>query len=142
MRRSKPIRLTLEPRPAPKPGRPYPGLVKDVSLKKQSIVVTVENLDKNMAGCLQCVGLPKSLHPGNKTHRFAKAAGLDIETLGAQIDLRDSIGAIVNMRFIPAGDNYEIEFEKVSNSEWAERGCDNPPKRGEKTPASDTVHDC
>ncbi len=124
MRKPKPIRLTLEPPPRPTPGRAYAGLVKDVSLKKQSIVVTVESLDKEMAGCLYQADLPKCLQLGNKTNRFASAAGLDVDKVGESIDLRAAIGVTVVMRFILTGNNYEIEFEKAKAPAQAEPGRD------------------
>jgi hypothetical protein len=115
MRKPKPITLTLEPWPDPEPDEVYPGLVKDVNSKKQTIVVTVENMDQRMAGCLHQAHLPNCLHPGNKTHRFVLAAGFDINTVGGQIDeLRQAIGRVVGMRFVPTADSYEIDFEKVA----------------------------
>ena len=113
MRKPKPIQLTMEPWPDPKPGRLYRGRVTQVTAKKESISVTVEHLDKTMAGRLDYAELPKCLHPGNKTHRFASAARLDAQTLGEQIDLRQAVGRTIGMRFLPVGDGYEIEFERL-----------------------------
>jgi len=112
MRKPKPIRLTLEPGPDPQPGRVYRGRITEVSETKNAISVTLENLA--MAGRVHHAELPASLHPGNKTHRFASAAGLDAQTLGEQIDLRQAVGRTVAMRFVPVSDGYEIEFEKTT----------------------------
>jgi len=115
MRKPKPIPLMLKPWPDPEPNRLYRGQIKEISETKKAISVTIKTLDKTLAGCLQYVDLSKDLHPGNKTHRFVLAAGFEINTVGVQIDdLRQAIGRIVGMRFVPSADGYEIGFEKVT----------------------------
>jgi len=146
MRKPKPIRLTLEPWPDPKPGRLYRGRITEVSETKNAISVTLENLDKTMAGRLHHTELPASLHLGNKTNRFASAVGFDINTFGEQIDdLHDSVGCVVNMRFIPIGDGYEIEFEKVTPKAKAQTErtrTDSPkPSDGESVRDPESVSD-
>ena len=141
MRKAKPIRLTFAPWSPPKSGRVYKGRVKSISDNKKCICVTVENLDDTMAGRLHRAELLKNLHPGNRTYRFAVAAGLDIETLGAQIDLRDLIGHVIGMRFYPVGDAYEIEFEKVDGPGQAKHGRHDSPQQSDPSPTADAGGD-
>ena len=119
MRKPKPIQLTYQPWPDPQPHRLYPGRITGITAKKESVCVTVVNLDKTMAGRPHHGQVPKCLHPGNRTKRFAAAAGLDVNNFGEQIDLRDAIGVTVGLRFIPIGDDYEIEFERITEREDA-----------------------
>jgi hypothetical protein len=114
MRKPKPIRLTFEPWSDPKPGKLYQGRISELSAYRESVSVTVVNLDKTMAGRLHRCELPKALHTDNRTCRFASAAGLDVHEFGDQINLRDSIGTVIGMRFTPAGDDYEITFERTT----------------------------
>ncbi len=113
MRKPKPIKLTFEPWPEPNPNTLYPGQIAEVAAKKGTLSIAIVNLHTSMFGRRHLVGLLASLHPDSRTHRFASAAGLEVNAFGDEIDLRETIGATVGMRFIFIGDDYEIQFEKV-----------------------------
>jgi hypothetical protein len=131
--------IIVRPWPPLKPGKSYKGQIKEVRINKKSktLRVTLVNLDPSMLDRLHSVELPLPPRPGNRASRFLSACGQPGEEVGSQTEIDCLIDAVVNMRFIPAGDGYEIEFERFKNSDWAERGRDNPSAHSDRTGADE-----
>ncbi|MFC1636833.1 hypothetical protein ACFL5Z_18570 [Planctomycetota bacterium] len=122
--------LTVEDWPDPKMGKLYKCLVKKVDTDKKAkcICVAVENLDRTQLGRIHDISLPLPIRPSvcHKTCSFLLACGIDASTHGKEININDTIGSIIGIRFgtKEQDGSQQIEFEKFEDSTTP-----NPPER-------------
>lgn len=122
MPRSKSSVLTVQAWPALIVGKRYPGKVKAVRTQKahgsHCLHVVLENLDElDQHGRIHELDLPLPLRPGNAASLFFRASGTDASTVGTNIRIDQTVGAVIGMRFRGLGpnDSEEFDFEPIAN---------------------------
>ena len=112
--------LTVKGWSNPKKGKLYKGLVKRTDNKTTYLHINVENLDPTQLGRIHDIKLPLPVRPSiyHKTCSFLLACGINASTHGTKINLDDTIGSIIGIRFGARAQDgsQQIDFEKIKDT--------------------------
>ncbi len=112
--------LTVKGWPKLKKGKLYKGIVREANKNTQNIHVLIENLDPTQLGRTHEMSLPLPIRPSkyHKTCSFLMACGIDASKDGANVNINDTIGANIGMRFgdVMQDGSQQIDFERIKKS--------------------------
>ncbi len=106
--------------PNPKKGKLYKGIIRIVENNTQYIHVIIENLDPAQLGRTHEIDLPLPIRPSkyHKTCSFLMACRIDANIDGANVDINDTVGVTIGMRFgdVIQDGSQQIKFERIEKS--------------------------
>ena len=116
--------ITVKGWPSLKKGKLYKGIVRKAENKTEYVYIEIENLDSTQLGRIHEMDLPLPVRPSryHKTCSFLIACGIDATTDGISIDLNETVGVTVGMRFSASARDgiQKVDFERIENPSEAE----------------------
>ena len=114
----------------------YKGIIRKAENETQYVDIEIENLDPTQLGRIHEINLPLPVRP-SKYHRtcaFLMACGIDATIHGASIDLDETVGVTVEMRFgaVAQDGSQQIDFERVENQSKAQADTQGSESTGEQ----------